>query len=198
MFKTDCDKSLSQGDIFTYFNDPVLPKQSDELALILISNTCDIEQKKLKYYLYCPIYNLDSYIDPFIKNSKNNQSKLIRSDKIRKEEGFKNHTNKIKSLMSDIMNNNRPRMFFLSPRVEWGEFLAFAELEQIRSITKDKKEEILKNRFACLKNPWRERLGYKIAYLFNRVALPDYKKSDFNQFYNNKYQEKFKSYFKLD
>jgi len=59
--------------------------------------------------------------------------------------------------------------------------------EQIYSIPKENINNLLKNRKASLRSPWIEKLGFKLGYCFNRIALPDYPPNHIENIITGKY-----------
>jgi hypothetical protein len=96
---------------------------------------------------------------------------LDKSKPLKKESYIKQFENEVTTVVNDEVKYIRKSTFFLSPLPAFDNLPTFAIIEDIRSIPiGETKEIILKSRIASLKNPWREKLGYKLAYLYNRVA----------------------------
>jgi len=152
---------ICQGDLFLRFNEEILPPVNPpELAFMILNNTCDlIHQEDLEFICICPVFNIEVIIQAF----------LNKSEKKVKE----NILNGLRSKLIELSNNKKKFFFFLSPILEHKFPPAFADFSQISRISKEHLQNILRNRISVLKNPWREKLGWMIGNVFNRVAIED-------------------------
>lgn len=160
---------LCQGDIFTSFESEALqPIKPKEAAFIVLTYTCDLKNPKdLDYITYSPIFTLDQILEDII-----NQYKIKYSN----NKPPKNLLDSIIQRILKLSSNTKRFLFFLSPLPRFNNQIAFANINQIYSIQKKYSIQILTNRIACIRSPWKEKLGSMVGYLYNRVALEDIKK----------------------
>jgi hypothetical protein len=162
IFKDKKPSHLCQGDIFKKINteDVLPPSSAYQVGYMILNNTCDlIHLKDLAYLSICPIFKISIIIEEYIKaNAKREKKNIIES-----------LSNKLYSL-----SNNKKKIYFFIPTISsLGDTPNIADISQIIKISTKYKLEILENRIKVIKSPWREKLAWKIANLFNRVALPD-------------------------
>ena len=164
---------LYQGDIFLKFEDDFFStRDPEEIAYLVISYTCDIYLKKLNHICFTPIFKFEKIV-----------SGLIDENKKKKERS--KFENAIIDRIDQIINNNQPTSFFLSPNPIFDNQPVYSDLGQILYLEFEKKDKILNSRIKSLTNPWRERLGYKTGYLFNRVALPNIERDTTIQYFKS-------------
>ena len=158
------EEPLSQGDIFSRFDDKIIPKsEEEELGFIILTYTCDLEHPDdLSYILFCPVLDFDILIKKYLEINKN--KKLTNINEM------------LMSKVNNIFSNDNRYHFFLSPIPKVCKNPAFAHLEQITKISEEYMDNLLKNRKISLKKPWREKLGWMAGNLFNRIALKDIEK----------------------
>ena len=159
------EEPLSQGDIFSRFDDKIIPKsEEEELGFIILTYTYDLEHPDdLSYILFCPVLDFDILIKKYLEINKN--KKLTNINEM------------LMSKVNNIFSNDNRYHFFLSPIPKVCKNPAFAHLEQITKISKKYMDNLLKNRKISLKKPWREKLGWMVGNLFNRIALKDIEKN---------------------
>lgn len=172
---------LYQGDIFRRFDNefekPILPKvKPPEIAFMVLNYTCDlIDRKDLSNIFLCPILKIDVIIAITLEGLKLKYPKRSK-DKI---------INQLKQLISDILNYKKKFVFFLTKIPEFEGSHAVADLLRTTSIPVEYFNNILRNKIKSLKSPWREKLGWKIGYIFNRVGLPDTTTSSVEDYVRN-------------
>lgn len=160
---------LYQGDIFKRFDaeykKKVLPYVNPpELAFMVLNYTCDlVNPKDLSYIIICPIFKLKVLIEGTLKGLI---SKYPDKEK-------RNIVKELSSFIKRILNYEQKFIFFLTNSTEFEGSHAFADLLRIATIPIKYINIVLDNRIKSLKSPWREKLGWKIGYMFNRVGLPD-------------------------
>jgi len=156
---------LCQGDLFLRFGGNILPPVSPkEVGFMVLNYDCDlINQKELNYICICPIFNIEVLLKIYVQESL----------KINPEKSKKNITNQIVKNMDNLFNNKKKYYFFLSPINEFNDTPSFADLLRIYTLPINYLNDIFKSRVKVLKHPWREKLGWKVSYIFHRVALPD-------------------------
>jgi hypothetical protein len=142
----------NQGDI--YIIKSPSKNENSLKGFIIISNSCDIENKKLDYYYsLVPFYSI--------------KSNILKSDFSSKFES------KDYGYWYDLITQNDPRSFFLPPIKDIEEKFGFVvEIQQIFSKTIDEIKEILVTPpTLSLKSPFKEQLSYKAGYLFSRIPV---------------------------
>lgn len=180
---------LCQGDIIIDFNKDKIQTFKPEnffLGILVLSFTCDIKYNKLKYVNYCPIFNFENIIDDFLKKFQQNQ-KLMNNMK-NSDNPFQYIEDNLFNLLSLLFNYKIRNIFYLKPNGFFDEKEAYADIEQIYSISMDNKDELIKCRVASLQNPWVENLGYMLGYCFNRIALEELTKSQRSNIYNTNFK----------
>jgi len=175
IYLDELQENLCQGDIFIRFDDtdvipPVFPK---EVGFIVLSYTCDLEHYEKLPSIYCsPIFNLDNLIPRLIDEQKD----------IKKTEKIESN---LKSIINSILNNQHKFYFFLTPISELTNIPMFVHLGRIFTINILYIEKIKTNRIAGLSSPWREKLGYKIGHIFNRIAIESIDSKISNSYVDN-------------
>ncbi|MBD3405655.1 MAG: hypothetical protein GF411_05935 [Candidatus Lokiarchaeota archaeon] len=150
---------LCQGDLFRSFDDDIFPEvNSDYKIFIILTYTCDLANPKgLQRILISPVFQLNIIIDQLQEKHGNKEPHKIQREIIKR--------------IKELSEYRRPFFFFLSPRLEFSHKPAFIDLTQISTISSEYQPKIITTRFAAIKSPWREKLGYMMGYMFNRVAL---------------------------
>ncbi len=172
---------LYQGDIFKRFeveNAPnILPLiRPPEIALMVLNYTCDLISKKdLKTIYYCPVFKFDVVIKETLEGLKKKHPK----------KGKDNILGMLNNKIASICDYEAKFHFFLPKTSEFGDSEGFADLLNIRTIPVKFDKYILENRIKSLKSPWREKLGWKIGYIFNRIGLPDVTSTKISDFLKN-------------
>jgi len=164
------DGCLFQGDIIKFEKgsraDFLKERYKDILGYLVLSNSCDLDRDDLSIISLAPILPFKTWLtmcaDEFLDNPKIKNQKDLE--------------NNITSSIFKEMNYDGKFTFYIPPIYEFGNKPATAFLNDIRSIEVEYIEILLENRIRALKPPWREKLGYKVAYLFNRIATDDTKK----------------------
>lgn len=172
---------LYQGDIFTRFDiefkKTILPAvEPPEIAFMVLNYTCDlINKKELSNVFICPIFKLEVIIDETLKGLKEKHPEKSKDNVIKLLSKF----------IGDISKYEKKFFFFLTKTPEFEGSHAFADLLRITTIPVEYINNILEKRIKSLKSPWREKLGWKIGYLFNRVGLPDITTSSVEDYLKN-------------
>lgn len=165
------DGCLFQGDVIRFAKvEQDLPKEryEDILGYLVLSNSCDLDRDDLEIISLSPILPFKTLLNMCIDD-------LFRNNKLKNQKDFENS---VTTIILKEMNYDSKFTFFIPPVNEFSHTPSVAFLNDIRSIEVKSIEKLLKNRIYALKPPWREKLGYKIAYIFNRVATDDTKKEE--------------------
>ena len=173
---------LNQGDILANYPEmikEIIPNyQPQELAIMILNNTCDLVNENIEYISFCPVIDLNNYIipvlDKIIKQISKTQENIKKTKKRWKDSQIeeaisKNLFNKVQSILTFTSKTK----FFVIPHQSLGNKLAYADIERITTINFSKFTSITQYRVLSLNNPWKELLGFKLGYLFNRVATKD-------------------------
>lgn len=165
-----------QGDIFILDNDtiknylPAFLQIHDSMVsyFIITSNSCDILKnfnKNQGYLSFSPILSLNLMLEKLAEDLKRKG----------KEKDIEKETNE---LMNDLYKYNKKQFYYLPKDIErdikedcvaWIEIIITQEVNKLKDI-------ILKNIKCTLKSPWKEKLGWRLGYLYNRVSLEDFEK----------------------
>ena len=164
-------KLINQGDIikpnqnFIRNTFQIEEQNIDHISgIIVVSNSCDIQQKTINYISFSPIVPL-SLIVSSIAEQKKKDGKDKKS--IRKS---------IKKNIQNLMKYNSKKFFFLPSNKSYGIMdISIAMLEIIISIKFSESVNIIhKNGLCSLQNPWREKFGWCCGNMYNRVAVDDF------------------------
>lgn len=170
MYVDATPETLSQGDIFSRFETKLLPiTNPEELGFMVLTYTCDlVNRKNLSFINICPVFNIEVIITDFIDLNRNKNAENLKK--------------RLKSKIYDISQYIPKNYFFLAPNPIFNELPAYADIEQISNLPIEYYDEIKSNRLVSLFTPWREKLGWKLGYLFNRIALDDVRKEEIESF----------------
>lgn len=167
-------EDIYQGDIFVPSDNEILDvfkvdsKEIPVKGFIVTSNSCDIVQKSIDYICISPIISLQDLIDQ-IKLGKKEQGK--NPDSIKES---------IKSNVENIVKYKKKKYFYLPENSKhkitdnWVVLLEMIfnyKLEKVNST-------IANSRISTLLPPWREKLGWSVGNLYNRIALQDFQKNE--------------------
>ncbi len=172
---------LYQGDIFARFDNEfekqVLPDvEPSEIAFMVLNYTCDLINKKdLSHVFICPIFKLEVVIGETLKILKEKHPQKSKDTVIK----F------LIKKISEIFKYEKKFFFFLAKTPEFEGSHAFADLLRIATIPVEYIKNILESRIKSLKSPWREKLGWKMRYLINRVGLTDTTNSSIEDYLKN-------------
>lgn len=173
-FYKDKDKKnqVSQGDIFSlsdsevedYFPFLLKTEWATIINFIVTSYTCDIQHNRIKYICISPIIKLKPMLDDMATKKKNNGA--IK----------KNIEEKVNNFVKDLHIYKLKEYFYLPKDENYDINEDYVVLLEI--LLPQKFEEfitIIKKTTKCsLMSPWREKLGWKIGYLYNRIALDEF------------------------
>ena len=120
--------------------------------VIIVSQSCDLEQAKLDYVLMCPRWSYKAYAEQNDEFKKIERLEQIRQGKIHKY------------FMLNRYNDNN-----LSYEIQ------IVDLSQVFSIPYEAMKQIAKQRGKRLRllSPYKEKLAQSFAYYYMRVALPN-------------------------
>ena len=165
---SDVDSSLrlAQGDIIRGYSSSLLPVYRPSVTgLTVVSNSCDLEQPdRLAHVAVAPIFDLS----PWIEQAVNERSRKLQAagKKPSYEDALEFLTGRLESLASYKDKN----LFFFPPHPALDGVAAVARIVQITTLLIAELDGLSARRVASMKPPWRENLGYKVGFLFNRVA----------------------------
>lgn len=143
------DSDLHQGDIiipFKNIRNVEGYKGKKIIGIIIITNQCDLEQDKIKFLTFIPIYRVLGMI-----NFGNNEER-----------------NKFK----DIVKQNHPRFFYLPPHPNINDKLGgLIYKENIMTEKREGFKETQASPKIRLKSPFIESLSSKVADIFSRIPI---------------------------
>jgi hypothetical protein len=156
--------------------------QEGALGYLVVSNSCDLERggdDGLEWISVVPIYPYKAILNDILDD----KVKKINDIRIREQKKGKSYDAKgaLETTIADIIQkeaNYKPKYtFFISPLKIFNNMPTIAFLDDIRPIDFNSAEILLKYKICSMKNPWREKLGFKVGNLFNRVSTftPDVK-----------------------
>jgi hypothetical protein len=175
---------LSQGDIIA--NLP--PEYTNEfepapLAIIVVSNTCDLVNLAATAFIsVAPVFELGVWIEEALRQ---------RMAKLKPEDARPTYGSILGDLANkvfDLANYQNKRHFFLPPHKGWGNSAAFASLDQLTFLPSSDFRILVDHRTVSINSAWKEQLGYRLGYLFNRVATPTPDKGQVQQWTETNYR----------
>lgn len=157
------DESLAQGDLI--FNCPVIipPSEIEEdqelevevelFDIVVLTQTCDLDNSKITQVQVCPFFNLDDL--EFIKNSANKREERSKKEKVRQGNLSGYH----------LLNSNND--------IGLENFL-IVDFRNTYAIHKSFLQQFVKNQEKRIRllPPYREHLAQSFARYFMRVGLP--------------------------
>ncbi len=163
---------LFQGDIIREC-ELISTPSTKHLGYLIVSNSCDLRRLDRKTAIsLVPIYPFEYLLNKFIKTV----TKKVISQKKRDEREGKDYDvesalcSEVAGLIFSEANYERKYTFFISPLEQLGNLPSIAFIEDVKSINKEYTERLLEHRIVSLKSPWKEKLGYMVGNLYNRVA----------------------------
>jgi hypothetical protein len=197
MFDKLCESKLFQGDIIKRVEDEcdLFDGQDDAIGYLIVSNSCDIINDNIEFISLVPIYPFFKAISEYISASKSKFRALASGcEKYKRDGKIREFENQISNIIHEEAKYNRKSTFFLSPLDEFNGLPSLAIIEDIRSIPiSEAKDIILSYRICSLKNPWREKLGFKVANLYNRVATQEPAKEAIIAWWKKAYERDYQS-----
>ena len=100
--------------------------------------------------------------------------------------------------MFEIANYNHHGWFFLSPHNIFNNLAAISNLEQISHIPLSEEKSLLDHRQLTIIPPWKEKLGYKTGYLFNRIATFTPEHKEINEWIDINFKELINNYLSIE
>lgn len=171
--KANPDK-ICQGDIFSVL-EPDTRKKFTEVVVedykiewfIVISNTCDIKQKDvIKYLHFCPLVPLKNILME-LKKDYESRTPVPKPDTIK---------NNLEGFVRENLIYKKKRFYYLPEKKYFKikeQYLIL--LDAIITLDKKTATEMIKDKRICsLKSPWKEKLGWAVGNIHNRVSLKDY------------------------
>lgn len=199
---------LSQGDIIRNVKgetDKIILNNTEDnkiLGYLIISNSCDLERKEkerkeMQKISLVTIIPFDKMLDKiFIEAIKHANKIKKREESEGKSIDIKDEFEKrVAELICDEANYKHKFTFFLSPLTEFDNLPTIAQLSDVRSIDVGSIDvgsidTLVRNRIVSLKAPWREKLGHKVGYIFNRISTESPKSNDIKNWWPNAYEGK--------
>jgi hypothetical protein len=136
----------TQGDIIIPYKGVLDLIWKKIKGVIIITNECDIEQKRAKYITFLPIYKITS----FYKNFSSGDIKSLKK----------------------IIKLNHSQFFFLPPHEDIDPFLGgVISFQNIQSEKIDKFYQKNPTSKLSLKRPYLDRLCLKVSHFFNRIPI---------------------------
>lgn len=200
----DLPNYLCQGDIIKGYENDQIPKFKPEKyfkGLLVLNYTCDLKNNDSNHLNICPIYS----IEPYVKKAIDEQTEIcMQQGKFKRILPCLNNLEKAVIETIKWFCEYKPKNFFyLPPNTLFNDDPCYADLEQISSIElivekeiEEKKvkkyiiDEILPFRKICLESTYREKLGFKLGYRFNRIAIKDFDENYIKCIYTNNYQNR--------
>lgn len=174
-----------QGDIVV----PPSDIQTKVKYLMIISQSCDLINGDVDSVALVPIFDLNE-VESIIKQKKEeeNEEKVKRlekklgeltEEKIRERRTLEKQIKDVsKGLLDSVKKKIKKikeydnKIFFYLPVNNICNTERAVKLDLILNLRKKDYEEILlRNRICSLNSPWREKLGWAVGNLFNRVAV---------------------------
>ena len=158
---------ISQGDIFLPEKDKLrdifgISKDVPLVGLIILSNTCDIKHLHVERVCVSPIFPLKYLLDSLFKKRKSEGKKAGKKWK----RGFIDNLAKYNSKIYFYLEKNSKDKIS-NDSVAFIEIILNFRLADVSNI-------ISETKLCSLKSPWREKLGWSVGNLYNRVSLKDY------------------------
>lgn len=174
-------KCVNQGDILILNENEIKEnffrpeKEGITLGLIVISNSCDIENKNIDYICLSPIVTLNYLMEEL-------------SEKVRKEGGNGGKIKKSKKkFIENLMKYNKKKYFYLPKNIKYKiNESAVVAIEIVLNYPLNSViDKIFEKRICTLKSPWKEKFGWSVGNLYNRVSLEDFHKNHINYTISN-------------
>jgi|WetSurMetagenome_2_1015567.scaffolds.fasta_scaffold281370_1 hypothetical protein len=196
MFERSTGYKIFQGDIIRRVEDECdfFDGQEGAVGYLIISNSCDIINEDIEYISLVPVYPFFKAIRVYMDKYRDKFEKIDGNEKhYNKNSKIKDFENQIASIIEKETNYNGKSTFFISPLNEFSSLPTLALIEDVRStLINDSKEILLMNRLCSLKNPWREKLGFKAANLYNRIATYTPNKDEISTWWKIAYEKDYK------
>ncbi len=162
-------EELSQGDIITDPSSDITGIfEPPPLGFAVASNTCDLVQRgKMSYVFLSPIFGLDRWLKDILRQ----QIARIKGS------GGANPNydwaiNFVIPKLHGLANYEDKWFYFIPPHEVLEGSASFVGMDQTSPFPIAYYNELLAARVATIKSPWKEKFGFKVGYLFNRVATP--------------------------
>lgn len=191
---------LFQGDIIKFSEgetDIVLERRGDVLGYMVISNSCDLDHDA-KMISLVPILPFKFLLDDFLlKLPGKLHTKKVKEE--REDRPF-NAEAELKNAVAQMIFNEANYLhkftFFIPALEEFDNLPTIAFIDDVRSIEVNSNEVnsagvLLRNRICSLKTPWREKLGHKVGYIFNRVSTLTPKSDEIRIWWTDIYNEEY-------
>ncbi len=159
-----CSESILQGDLIlecpiikppTTFDIEEIPEiEISFLNVVVLSQSCDLENRKIDIVLVSPYYTLDYYLSQLPLDQQNSKGKA-------------------KSIQ-DLLQGNRPSYHLLSKDEKVGDQALVVDFKNVYGVSFEYLEQYVKkiNSRARILPPFREHLSQAFARYFMRVGLP--------------------------
>lgn len=163
---------LFQGDIISKCGLISTP-ENEHTGCLIASNSCDLQRLKEKTVIsLVPVYPFRRQLKRMIEIAT--KKVICQKDKHELEGRDYDVESMLCSRVAELIfpeaNYARKYTFFISPLEEFGNLPSTAFIEDVKSINKEYNKRLLEHRIVSLRNPWREKLGYMVGNLYNRVG----------------------------
>lgn len=163
---------LFQGDIISGC-ELISTPLTRHLGYLVASNSCDLQRLDRKTVVsLVPIYPFEYTLKGIIETA----TKRVIAQKKRHEREKTDYDVElalcleVAELIFSEANYARKYTFFISPLEEFDNLPSIAFIEDVRSINTRFRKRLLEHRIVSLRNPWREKLGYMLGNLYNRIG----------------------------
>jgi len=170
------EEELSQGDIIVGYESIKLLKFDDSVkGLMILNYSCDLNNNgDLRTIILAPIAGIEIILDEFISGLREKLKESITETSKFSESSFRKKIKKaIQDRMLQLTKFEGHSFFLLYPDDKFIDEYSIVDITNLINVGAEEIENISKFRKASLKHPWREKLGYMLGNLFNRIALDD-------------------------
>lgn len=159
-----CSESILQGDLIlecpiikppTTFDIEETPEiEISFLNVVVLSQSCDLENRKIDIVLVSPYYTLDYYLSQLPSDQQNSKGRP--------------------KAIQDLLQGNRPSYHLLSKDEKVGDQALVVDFKNVYGVSFEYLEQYVKkiDSRARILPPFREHLSQAFARYFMRVGLP--------------------------
>ncbi len=186
---------LAQGDIIVFEN--FIKTEKNHLGFVILSNTCDLDRPRtINSISIALIHSFNFVLDKMIKDAIQTTRKAyqrIESEEKRESFDFKHiFLESLSKYIYDEANYSKKFTYFISPLSHFENKPTIINLEKIHSINKSYYLQFIKHRITTIKSPWKEKLGFKVGFIFNRVATYTPKSNEIKDWWIKSYDDIYK------
>lgn len=188
---------LCQGDIIVgYSSEKLLTFDQTPVGYIVLNYTCDLKQNEdLRSLLIAPIIKMDFFFDGIIKAVENGyiKQKKSKGQKLpRKKKIIIQFFTALFQRFEQFSKYEGHSFYLLFPN-SFFDYFSLVDITNIINLDTKELNELIKFRKCSLCEPWKEKLGFMVGSIFNRIAVDDPDEGDFklmNDFVELKYKER--------